>query len=168
MFPFSDTDEKEPAGLTAFRSAARATEALAAGVTTVRCVHEQHAIDVTLRDADRRGWFVALRILAGGRALSAPGGHGQGSGSVYCSGPSEFEAAAHIELEKGADHVKFFLTGGLAHAGERPEDPEMSEAEMRAVVRAAQAHATYVVAHAGHYEAIRRAVDAGVCSFEHA
>ncbi|MEO6998948.1 MAG: amidohydrolase family protein [Terracoccus sp.] len=168
VFPFRDTDENEALALTAFRSAARATEALAAGVTTVRCVHEQHAIDVTMRDADRRGWFVAPRILAGGRALSAPDGHGQGSGSVYCSGPSEFEAAAHVELENGADHVKVFITGGLAHAGESPDDPEMSEAEMRAVVHAAQAHGTYVVAHAGHFEAIRRAIDAGVRSFEHA
>ncbi|MDN5767029.1 MAG: amidohydrolase family protein [Humibacillus sp.] len=168
VFPFSDTDENEPPALTAFRSASRAREALEAGVTTVRCVHEQHAIDVTLREADRRGWFVAPRILAGGRALSAPGGHGQGSGSVYCSGPSEFEAAARGELENGADHVKIFITGGLAHAGERPEDPEMTEAEMRAVVRAAQEHGTYVVAHAGHHDAIRRAIDAGVRSFEHA
>lgn len=168
VFPFNDTDENEAPALTSLRSASRAREALEAGVTTARCVHEQHAIDVTLRDADRRGWFAAPRILAGGRALSAPGGHGQGSGSVYCSGPAQFEAAAHAELENGADHVKIFITGGLAHAGESPEDPEMSEAEMRAVVRAAQAHGTYVVAHAGHHAAIRRAVDAGVRSFEHA
>ena len=168
VFPFSDTDENEPTALTALRSAGRASAALQAGVTTVRCVHEQHAIDVTLREADQQGWFVAPRILAGGRALSAPGGHGQGSGSVYCSGPAEFEAAAHVELENGADHVKIFITGGLAHAGERPEDPEMSAAEMRAVVHAARAHGTYVVAHAGHFEAIRRAIDAGVRSFEHA
>lgn len=168
VFPFNDTDENEPPALTAFRSAGRAREALEAGVTTVRCVHEQHAVDVTLREADRRGWFLAPRILAGGRALSAPGGHGQGSGSVYCTGPDQFEGAARAELENGADHVKIFITGGLAHAGERPEDPEMSEAEMRAVVRAAQAHGTYVVAHAGHHGAIRRAIDEGVRSFEHA
>ena len=168
VFPFSDTDEAEDPALTAFRSAARATDALEAGATTVRCVHEQHAVDVTLREADRRGWFVAPRILAGGRALSVPGGHGQGSGSVYCEGPDAFEAAARAELEAGADHVKIFITGGLAHAGERPQDPEMTDAEVRAVVRAAADHGTYVVAHAGHHTAIRRAVDSGVRSFEHA
>lgn len=168
VFPFSETDEAEDPALTAFRSAARAREALDAGVTTVRCVHEQHRVDLTLREADRRGWFVAPRILAGGRALSAPGGHGQGSGSVYCTGPAEFEAAARAELEAGADHVKIFITGGLAHEGERPQDPEMSDEEMRAVVRAATDHGTYVVAHAGHHDAIRRALDAGVRSFEHA
>ncbi|RKT78936.1 imidazolonepropionase-like amidohydrolase [Terracoccus luteus] len=168
VFPFSDTDEDEDPMLTAFRAATRAREALDAGVTTVRCVHEQHRVDIALREADRRGWFTAPRILAGGRALSAPGGHGQGSGSVYCTGPDEFEAAARAELEAGADHVKIFITGGLAHAGERPEDPEMTDAEMRAVVRAADDHGTYVVAHAGHHEAIRRALDAGVRSFEHA
>lgn len=168
VFPFVDTDEQERPDLTAFRSAARARDALEAGATTVRCVHEQHAVDVTLREADRRGWFVAPRILAGGRALSTPGGHGQGSGSVYCDGPDAFEAAARAELEAGADHVKIFITGGLAHAGERPQDPEMSDAEIAAVVRAAADHGTYVVAHAGHFSAIRRAVDVGVRSFEHA
>lgn len=141
-FPFNDTDENDSPALTAFRSAARPAR-------------------LVRRSSHPRG-------RPGGRALSAPGGHGQGSGSVYCSGPAEFEAAAHVELENGADHVKIFITRGLAHAGERPEDPEMSEAEMRAVVHAAQAHDTYVVAHAGHHAAIRQAIDAGVRSFEHA
>jgi imidazolonepropionase-like amidohydrolase len=168
VFPFAETDEQERPDLTAFRSAARARDALEAGATTVRCVHEQHAVDITLRDADRRGWFVAPRILAGGRALSTPGGHGKGSGSVYCQGPQAFEAAARSELERGADHVKIFITGGLAHAGERPQDPEMSDEEIAAVVRAAADHGTYVVAHAGHFTAIRRAIDVGVRSFEHA
>lgn len=168
VFPFSDTDEDEDPALTAVRSTDRALAALRAGATTIRCIHEQHRIDLTLRDAARRGWITLPRILAGGRALSVPGGHGQGTGSVYCRGPQEFHAAAITELEAGADHVKIFITGGLAHAGERPSDPEMTHAEMAAVVRAAEEHGSYVVAHAGHHAAIRLALDAGVTSFEHA
>ncbi len=167
VFPFSDTDEDEDPALTAFRSASRATAALHAGATTIRCVHEQHRADITLRDAAARGWFTAPRILAGGRALSTPGGHGQGTGSVYCTGPDEFYAAAMGELEAGADHLKIFITGGLAHAGESPAEPEMTDAEIAAVVRAADSAGAYVVAHAGHFTAIRQALDAGVRSFEH-
>lgn len=168
VFPFSDTDEDEDPALTAVRSTDRAWAALQAGATTIRCIHEQHRIDLTLREASRRGWVTLPRILAGGRALPAPGGHGQGSGSVYCRGPEQFRAAATAELEAGADHVKIFITGGLAHAGERPADPEMTQVEMAAVVRAAEQHGSYVVAHAGHHAAIRQALDAGVSSFEHA
>ncbi len=168
VFPFADTDENEDPALTAFRSAARATAALHAGATTIRCVHEQHRADITLREAARRGWFPAPRILAGGRALSAPGGHGQGTGSVYCTGPEEFYAAGMAELEAGADHLKIFITGGLAHAGESPAEPEMSDDEIAAVVRAAASAGAYVVAHAGHHTAIRQALEAGVRSFEHA
>ncbi len=168
LFPFADTDENEDPALTAFRAADRATAALRAGATTIRCIHEQHQIDLRLRTAAARGWFTAPRILAGGRALSVPGGHGQGTGSVYCSGPEEFYVAAMAELAAGADHVKIFITGGLAHAGEQPDAPEMAAEEMAAVVRAADRHHSYVVAHAGHHSAIRTAIDAGVTSFEHA
>lgn len=168
VFPFADTDEDEPEALTAYRSAARASAALDAGATTIRCIHEQHRADLSLREAARRGWIRAPRILAGGRALSAPGGHGQGTGSVYCTGPAEYYAAAATELDAGADHVKIFITGGLAHAGEYPDVPEMTPQEMQAVVRAAESRGAYVVAHAGHFEPIRQALDAGVRSFEHA
>jgi imidazolonepropionase-like amidohydrolase len=168
VFPFSDTDEDEDRALTALRSAERAHAALFAGATTVRCIHEQHRIDITVRDAARRGWFRAPRILAGGRALSTPDGHGQGTGSAYAKGADAFYAAAVAELEAGADHLKIFITGGLAHAGESPEVPEMTDAEIGAVVRAATEAGTYVVAHAGHHTAIRQALEQGVTSFEHA
>ncbi len=126
-------------------------------------------VDVTLREADRRGWFVAPRYpRRRARALGARAATARGRARSTAAGRREFEAAARAELEAGADHVKIFITGGLAHEGERPEDPEMSDEEMRAVVRAADDHGTYVVAHAGHHEAIRRALDAGVRSFEHA
>ena len=70
MFPFSDTDEAENPALTAYRSATRASEALRAGITTIRCVHEQNRADLLLRTAVRRGWFAAPRILGAGRAIS--------------------------------------------------------------------------------------------------
>ena len=168
VFPFSDTDEAENPALTAYRSAARATAALQAGITTIRCVHEQNRADLLLREAAGRGWISAPRILGAGRAVSVRGGHGAGSGCAYASGEDEFHAAALAELGAGADHVKIFINGGLASAGERVERQEMTDGEIRGAVRAAGHHDTYVVAHSGESAAIRQALAQGVRCFEHA
>jgi imidazolonepropionase-like amidohydrolase len=79
VFPFSDTDENENPAITAFRAANRAQQALASGITTIRCVHEQNKVDLFLKAAIRRGWAKAPRIFGAGRALSTPNGHGAGS-----------------------------------------------------------------------------------------
>lgn len=114
VFPFSATDEAENPAVTAYRSATRASEALRAGITTIRCVHEQNRADLLLRTAVRRGWFTAPRIIGAGRAISTRGGHGQGSACAYAAGEQEFYQAALAELAAGADHVKIFINGGLA------------------------------------------------------
>jgi imidazolonepropionase-like amidohydrolase len=168
VFPFGDTDEAENPAITAYRSATRAGEALRAGITTIRCVHEQNRADLLLRTAVRRGWFTAPRILGAGRAISTPGGHGQGGACAYATGEQEFYEAALAELAAGADHVKIFISGGLAGAGEDYERPEMTDGEIAGAVRAAAEHDTYVVAHSGGPEAIRQALAQGVRCFEHA
>ena len=126
VFPFSDTDEAENPAITAYRSTTRVTEALRAGVTTVRCVHEQNRADLLLRTAVQRGWFAAPRILGAGRAICSAGGHGQGGGCAYARGEQEFYAAALAGLASGADHVKIFISGGLASAGEHYEQAELT------------------------------------------
>lgn len=168
VFPFRDTDEAEDPALTAYRSLTRATEALQAGITTIRCVHEQNRADLLLRTAIARGWCAGPRILGAGRAISTPNGHGQGAGCAYASGEQGFYQAALAELASGADHVKIFINGGLAHAGEHYENAEMTDAEIRGAVRAAESYSTYVVAHSGSPGAIRQALAEGVRCFEHA
>jgi imidazolonepropionase-like amidohydrolase len=164
---FGEADEDENPALTAYRAATRATEALRAGITTVRCVHEQNRADLLLRLAARRGWYQAPRILGAGRAVSAPDGHGAGGACAYATGEDEFHAAALAELAAGADHVKVFISGGLNRVGEDCERPEMTDGEIRGAVRAAAEHDTYVVAHSGGSAAIRQALAQGVRCFEH-
>jgi imidazolonepropionase-like amidohydrolase len=164
---FGEADEDENPALTAYRAATRATEALRAGVTTVRCVHEQNRADLLLRLAVRRGWYAAPRILGAGRAVSTPGGHGAGGACAYATGEDDFYAAARAELAAGADHVKIFISGGLNRAGEDRWRPEMSDGEIRGVVRAAGEHDTYVVAHSGGSRVIQQALAQGVRCFEH-
>jgi imidazolonepropionase-like amidohydrolase len=168
VFPFSDTREDESPGLTAFRAAQRAADALRAGITTLRCVHEQNQIDLVLRDAQKRGWIQAPRIFGAGRALSTPHGHGAGADCSYASGPDGFYRAALGELAAGADHLKIFINSGLAREGEDFEHAEMTDEEIAATVKAAHEHDAYVVAHSGESAAIRAALAQGVRSFEHA
>jgi imidazolonepropionase-like amidohydrolase len=168
VFPFSDTDEAEDPAITAYRSATRAHAALQAGITTIRCVHEQNRADLALRRAAEKGWIAAPRIRGAGRAVSAVGGHGEGAACAYASGEEEFYRAAAAEIAAGADHVKIFINGGLANAGEHYENPEMTDAEIRGAVRAAEEHQRYVVAHSGESAAIAQALGQGVTSFEHA
>ena len=164
---FGEADEAENPALTAYRAATRATEALRAGVTTVRCVHEQNRADLLLRTAVERGWYQAPRILGAGRAVSTPDGHGAGGACAYASGEREFYEAALAELEAGADHVKIFISGGLNRAGEDLWRPELTDGEIGGAVRAADEHGTYVVAHSGGPAVIRQALGLGVRCFEH-
>ena len=168
VYPFSATDESESPALTALRAYQRMREALYAGFTTIRCVHEQWGVDLHLRTAIQKGWIEGPRILGAGRALTTTGGHGTGVGPVIADGPDGFLRAARQELEQGADHIKVFITGGLAKGfKERFDVAQMTPDEMRAVVRATRERKGYVVAHAGSSEAIQEAMDAGIMAFEH-
>ena len=168
VYPFSDIDESENPGLTVLRAYRRAQDALRAGVTTLRCVHEINRADLLLAEAAAAGWADVPRIVGAGRAISTPGGHGDGIGSALADGPEAFGEAALAELDAGCSHIKVFITGGIANLGETFDEPEMSREEMQATVTAAAERETYVVAHAGSSLAINWALDAGVRSFEHA
>ncbi len=167
VHPLAANDENEDRALTAFRAAERARAALDAGATTIRCIHEQHQVDLLLRRSVAAGASRAPRVLAGGRALSHRGGHGKGQGCAYAEDAAGFARVARAELDAGADHLKIFITGGIARAEEIPAEPEMSAEEVSAVVAEAHARGAYVVAHAGGSAAISQAVDLGVRSFEH-
>jgi imidazolonepropionase-like amidohydrolase len=167
-YPYEARNPNERYESTLQRAITQANATLYAGITTVRCVHELHAVDLAVRDAIKQGTAAGPRIYAAGRGLTVAGGHGDGLGCRTATGEHEFEQAALAELNAGADHVKVFASGGLARAGESLDAPEMSFAEMRGAVRAAAGKGTYVVAHAAGSRAIARALDAGIRSFEHA
>ncbi|GAB3250630.1 amidohydrolase family protein [Kineosporia babensis] len=169
VYPFDDTDVNESSAASALRAASRARDALWAGVTTVRTLDEQNRADIELRRAAvSNGWALDVpRILASGRAIGITGGHGKGMACSYADGHDEFLKAARQELEAGANHIKVFITGGIAHADESFNGAQMTTDEMRAVVRATREHNTYVVAHAGGGEAIREAMTVGINRFEH-
>src|SRR6202045_2164363 len=152
------------------------------GFTTVR---DAGGADGGLAEAVEEGLVRGPRIFPSGMALSQTGGHGDtrprtqsvvtcaccegGIGlSRIADGVDECRRAARDELRKGATQIKIMASGGVAS----PYDPiwnlQYSDEEMRAIVEEARSWHTYVLAHAYTAEAIRRAIDNGVRSIEHA
>ena len=167
VFPFSETDENESPAITALRCQKRANDALQAGITTLRTVGEMHRADLSLRTMIQKGWATGPRIVSGGKSISVTGGHGSGFGALIADGPDSFRKAGREELTAGADHIKVFITGGIAQEKETFSEPQMSVEEMEAVVSVARSRDTYVCAHSGGSGQIIKAAKAGVRCFEH-
>ncbi len=167
VFPFHESDENENPAITAIRCVSRANDALRAGVTTVRTVSEKHRADITLRTMIQKGWATGPRIFSAGRGISTTGGHGAGFGVITADGPEEFRKAVRQELHAGANHIKIFISGGIAQRGEAFDESQMTFEEVKAAVDAATAKGSYVCAHSSGAEPIQQAVRAGVRCFEH-
>jgi len=173
---------EEPITLVTLQAARVLEGMLARGFTTIR---DAGGGDGGLAEAVAQGLVRGPRIFPSGRALSQTGGHGDlrprtlsvqscacceyGAGLArIADGVDECRRAARDELRKGATQIKIMASGGVAS----PYDPiwnlQYSDEEMRAIVEEARAWHTYVLAHAYTPEAIRRAVENGVRSIEHA
>ena len=167
VFPFADSDPQENAAASALRAYSRARDALMAGVTTVRTVGEINRADIALRHSAAAGWVRAPRIFSAGHGLSVTGGHGHNF-TDEADGADEFRRKSREELLAGANHLKVFLTGGIAHEAERFDESQMSDEEVAAVVSVARSKNTYVAAHVGAPGPIQQGLRLGVTCFEHA
>jgi imidazolonepropionase-like amidohydrolase len=173
---------EQPLTLTSLQAGRVMEGMLARGFTTVR---DGGGADGGLAEAVAQGLVRGPRLFPSGQALSQTGGHGDlrprtrsvvscacceyGAGLArIADGVDECRRAARDELRKGATQIKIMASGGVAS----PYDPiwnlQYSDDEMRAIVEEARSWHTYVLAHAYTPAAIRRAVDNGVRSIEHA
>ncbi len=172
-----------PPSLLAQHARALLEAALMRGFTTVR---DAGGADYGYARAIDQGLIRGPRLYYSGRALTQTGGHADlrglhegGGEGCFCSqsaaafgviadGVAEVRRAAREELRKGATQIKIMASGGVSS----PSDPiwnlQYSEEEIRAIVWEAQSWRTYVMAHAYTSEAIRRSVEFGVRSIEHA
>src|SRR3984885_10960520 len=173
---------EQPLTLTSLQAGRVMEGMLARGFTTVR---DAGGADGGLAEAIAQGLIRGPRLFPSGQALSQTGGHGDlrprtrsvascacceyGAGLArIADGVDECRRAARDELRKGATQIKIMASGGVAS----PYDPiwnlQYSDDEMRAIVEEARSWHTYVLAHAYTPAAIRRAIDNGVRSIEHA
>ena len=134
---------------------------LAAGVTTVR---DLGAPSTVICDIGRDG---TPRVVAAGRAITAPGGHGSGMFAAEVSGPDEVRDAVRQQVDAGAGVIKLIATGGVVTPGIGVDFTAFSQAELDAAVDEAHRLGVAVAAHAHGAEGIERAIVAGVDSIEH-
>ncbi|MBZ5579940.1 MAG: amidohydrolase family protein [Acidobacteriia bacterium] len=153
---------------------------LLAGFTTVRDVGSEDFIDIGLRNAIASGKIPGPRMLVAVKSISATGGHcdpGEGFryGFVRESGiaqgvinsPDEARAAVRFNHKYGADVIKVCATGGVLSLTDDVDTPQLTQAELNALVDEAHALRRKTAAHAHGAEGAKRAIRAGIDSIEH-
>lgn len=163
-------------------SADQARATLLAGFTTVRNVGNYRAwIDRTLRAEIDAGRVAGPRMQIAGYYLTIPAGGGDlvipGRDPAQlpvelrmgvARGPGEFRRKAEAALAGGADFLKIMASGAVLTHGGVPGAPEMTPADIAAVVQVAHAAGRKVAAHAHGAQSIKEAILAGVDTIEHA
>lgn len=164
----------------AIRATEFARRTLEAGFTTVRNVGADDWIDVGLRNAINAGVVPGPRILTAAHSLGARGGHCDLGGFPYlrfgkepgiadgiASGPDQFRDAVRIQHKYGADLIKVCATGGVLSLGDAVDAPQLTQAEMDALVDEAHRLGLRAAAHAHGADGAKVAVRAGIDSIEH-
>ena len=150
----------------ALRDQARraATQALAAGITTVRDLGDRGYVTIGLRDEAALRPQSLPEILVSGPPITPPEGHCWFLGETL---PGAVERAVAERAERGVDVVKVMATGGMLTPGSAPQDSQYGRVALEVVVRAARRHSLPVTAHAHGGAGIADAVAAGVDGIEH-
>jgi len=175
---FMDSLQKTVAEM-AIDSTVNARKTLLAGFTTVRDVGAQHQLDVGLRNAIRRGVVIGPRMLVSVHAVGATGGHCDEGGyrqglfpettpeRGVVNGADEARKAVRIAHKYGADVIKTCATGGVLSLTDDVDTPQLTQAELDALVDEAHALRLKTAAHAHGAEGAKRAIRAGIDSIEH-
>jgi imidazolonepropionase-like amidohydrolase len=162
----------------ALDAAAIARTTLRAGFTTCRDLGSDEDLDVGLRNAINKGRAEGPRLLVARSAIGATGGHCDSTGyrrgalavetaAGVADGPDALRAVVRRNLKYGADVIKVCATGGVLSEGDDVDTPQLTQAELDAVVGEAHALHRRTAAHAHGAEGAKRAIRAGIDSIEH-
>jgi imidazolonepropionase-like amidohydrolase len=150
------------------------------GYTTVR---DPAGGEIGLHLAISQGLMEGPRLYYGGKALSQTGGHGDmrpshhieepcgcsanGTFAEVVDGVDAIRKFCRNELRKGADHIKVFISGGVASPTDPIWMPQYTDEEVEAAVYEAGTRRKYVVAHCHTDDGARRCLKTGVRSIDH-
>jgi imidazolonepropionase-like amidohydrolase len=165
----------------AIRATANARATLMAGFTTVRDVGSGQFIDVGLRNAIDAGVTPGPRMLVAVHSLGSTGGHcDEGAGFRFgllnhetgpedgvINSPDQARYAVRFNIKYGADVIKTCASGGVLSPADDVDVPQLSQAELNALVEEAHTLRRKTAAHAHGAEAAKRAIRAGIDSIEH-
>lgn len=158
-----------------------ARRTLMIGFTTVRDLGAGELVDIGLRNAIANGKIEGPRILAAVRAVGATGGHCDPTGgyrpdlfnpalnldAAVANGADAVRRAVRLNVKQGADVIKVCATGGALSLVGDVSSPQLTQAELDALVDEAHALKKRAAAHAHGAEGAKRAIRAGIDSIEH-
>src|SRR6266568_969135 len=163
---------------------ARAT--VEAGFTTVRdlgsrFVASREFVDIALRNSINKGVIVGPRMLVATKGIGATGGHFDPTSGFrdflfgrepdytdgIANGPDEIRKAVRFEVKNGADVIKAAVSGGVLSLADEVDTPQLTPAEMAALVDESHRLRKKVAVHCHGDQAAREAIEAGVDSIEH-
>src|SRR5487761_2419452 len=172
---------QKPVAEMALDASVNARITLMDGFTTVRDVGSAEFIDVGLRNAIANGAVPGPRMLVSVNAIGATGGHcdsaagfrfglfGKETGieTGVANGPDQIRQAVRFNIKYGADVIKTCATGGVLSLADEVDTPQLTQAEMDALVDEAHALHRKTAAHAHGATGAKRAIRAGIDSIEH-
>ena len=163
---------------------ARAT--VEAGFTTVRdlgsrFVGSREFVDIALRNSINKGVIVGPRMLVATKGIGATGGHFDPTSGFrdflfgrdpdytdgIADGPDEIRKAVRFEVKNGADVIKAAVSGGVLSLADEVDTPQLTPAEMAALVDESHRLRKKVAVHCHGDQAAHEAIEAGVDSIEH-
>jgi imidazolonepropionase-like amidohydrolase len=164
----------------AIETTTNARVTLMAGFTTVRDVGARAYLDVGLKNAIDGGAVPGPRMLVSVHAIGATGGHcdengfreglfGKESGPEdgIVNGADQARQAVRLAHKYGATIIKTCATGGVLSLVDAVDAPQLTQAELDALVNEAHALKLKTAAHAHGAEGAKRAIRAGIDSIEH-
>lgn len=150
---------------------ASARNELLSGVTALRAVGDLKYSDVALKKRIEQGKSKArgLKILVSGPAITAPGGHGDGTFADSADTPEGLKALVDDRADNGVDLIKVCVTGGVTDSKKRGEPGElrMTFEQVKAVCDRAHERGLRVAAHAESAPGAELSARAGVDTIEH-
>jgi len=171
---------QKPIPQMAIETTQNANVTLMAGFTTVRDVGSGHYLDVGLRNAIDSGVVPGPRMLVSVHAIGATGGHcdenGFREGAIgketgpevgVVNGADQARQAVRLAHKYGATVIKTCATGGVLSMVDAVDAPQLTQAELDALVSEAHNLALKAAAHAHWAEGAKRAIRAGIDSIEH-
>lgn len=163
----------------AYQSVVFAERTLMTGFTAVRDLGGS-GVNISLRNAINKGLIKGPRVYTAGKSIATTGGHADptngyrrdlmedpGPDAGVVNGTDEAAKAVRQRYKEGSDVIKITASGGVLSVAKSGENPQFTEAEIKAIVETAKDYGFKVAAHCHGKEAMKRAVVAGVSSIEH-
>jgi imidazolonepropionase-like amidohydrolase len=146
-----------------------------------RFVGSREFVDVALRNSINKRVVVGPRMLVATKGIGATGGHFDPTSGFrdllfgrepdasegIADGPDEIRKAVRFEVKNGADVIKAVASGGVLSLADEVDTPQLTPAEMAALVDESHRLRKKVAVHCHGDQAAREAIEAGVDSIEH-